>query len=49
MPGLKVVGVVGRNSTLVLSFTISVSVPVAFWETPVAASLTVALMASFAL
>ena len=49
MPGLKVLGVVERNSTFVVSLTIPVSVCVAFWETPVASSFTVALMATFAL
>ena len=49
MPGLKDVGVVERNSSFVVSRTIGVSVPVAFCETPVAASVTVALIVTFLL
>ena len=48
MPGLKVLGVVGRNSSFALELSTSTSVPEAFWETPVADSFTVALIEIFA-
>ena len=44
MPRLKLLGVVVRNCSLVVLLTTSVSVSVAFSETFVAVSLTVALM-----
>jgi len=44
MPRLKLLGVVVRNCSLVVVLTTSVSVSVAFSETFVAVSLTVALM-----
>ena len=44
MPRLKLLGVVVRNCRLVVVLTTSVSVSVAFSETFVAVSLTVALM-----
>ena len=44
MPCLKLLGVVVRNCSLVVVLTTSVSVSVAFSETFVAVSLTVALM-----
>ena len=49
MPGLKLVGVVERNSTFVVSLTNCVSVSVAFRVTPVAVSVTVAFMTTLAL
>jgi len=45
MPGLKVLGVVGRNFSFALELSTSTSDPEAFWETPVADSFTVALIA----
>ena len=47
MPGLKVLGVVGRNFSFVLELATSTSVPEAFWETPVADSCAVALIEIF--
>ena len=47
MPGLNSFGVLGRNFSFAVPLTIWLSVPVAFWEIPVAVSFTVALMAIF--
>ena len=49
MPRLKFLGVVVRNCSLVVVLTTSVSVSVAFSETFVAVSLTVALMTNLGL